>query len=348
MIARLAISPQALIDLGAGVPARQAKDNHDQLLRTLRAHGTVVFASDDEAKALIRVLRSDGALPPGAGKKWMVLLEDFAGRSPKRAEALRPPQSFSFGAVHQLDELRQVWGDRADVAILDDEQGNRLGIPLDEGWLAVGDGQLEVATGSSATHCQRLTRFQDLMDRGFAPVGSPREAFWEDVLHPLARVSRAVTVVDRYLFKDLLGNARRVGSEHVLWLLQHLEASVRPNGLVTLIVERFNTESAQDVMHRVDDSWPRGPGRRTVIEVILVPKSVPGRSSVRFPHDRHIRFDVGAAVVVPAGFDRLRGTTIWDPDGMKWDYKWAAEPLAALRAAEQRCMQAAGVDVARS
>lgn len=29
MIARLAISPQALIDLGAGLSARQAKDNHD-------------------------------------------------------------------------------------------------------------------------------------------------------------------------------------------------------------------------------------------------------------------------------------------------------------------------------
>lgn len=334
--------------LGAGLSARQAKDNHDQLLRALRAHGTLVFASADEARALAKVLNSEEGLPPGASKKWKGLFEEFLARSPKRAEVLSPPASFSFAAAHQLDELRTVWAGKAEVAVLDDEQGDRLGIPLDEGWLAVGDGQLEVAIGSSATHCQRLTRFQDMMDRGFAPVGSPREAFWEDVLHPLARVSRTATVVDRYLLKDLLGDARRVGSEHVLWLLQHLEASLRANGLVTLIVERLNTETAQDVLHAIDDSWPRGRGRRTAIEVILVPKSVPGRGSVRFPHDRHIRFDVGAAVVVPAGFDRLRGPTIWDPDGMKWDYKWAAEPLAALRTAEQRCMQAAGVDVARS
>lgn len=348
MIARLAISPQALIDLGAGLPARQAKANHDQLLRALRAHGTLVFASADEARALAKVLKGEEGLPPGASKKWTGLFEEFLTRSPKRAEVLNPPASFSFGVAHQLDELRTAWAGRADVAILDDEQGDRVGIPLEEGWLAVGDGQFEVATGSSAAHCRRLTRFQDMMDRGFAPVGSSREIFWEDVLGPLARVSRTASVVDRYLFKDLLGNTRRVDSEHVVWLLQHLEASLRGNGPVTLIAERFTTETAQDVMQAIDASWPRGRTRSFEIVVVLVPKGMTSRRNVRFPHDRHIRFDVGAAVVVPAGFDRLRGSTIRDPDGMKWDYKWAAEPLAVLRSAEQRCVEGEAVDVARA
>ncbi len=85
----------------------------------------------------------------------------------------------------------------------------------------------------------------------------------------------------------------------------------------------------RDLCHEEPDVG--GPSRRTVIAVSLVPKSVPGRSSVRFPHDRHIRFDVGAAVVVPAGFDRLRGTTIWDPDGMKpLGCKRVGRALAAL------------------
>lgn len=156
------------------------------------------------------------------------------------------------------------------------------------------------------------------MDRGFAPVGSPREAFWEDVLHPLARVSRTATVVDRYLLKDLLGDARRVGSEHVLWLLQHLEASLRANGLVTLIVERLNTETAQDVLHAIDDSWPRGRGRRTAIEVYGLEeragkgqRPIPARPAHPIRRWRSCRGW--------AGFDRLRGPTIWDPDGMKWD-----------------------------
>ncbi|MHB1008433.1 MAG: hypothetical protein ACYC1E_04130 [Propionibacteriaceae bacterium] len=150
------------------------------------------------------------------------------------------------------------------------------------------------------------------------------------------------------MFKDLLKNRRRVDGEHVVWLLQRLETTLTGDGRVTLIAQRAGTETAQEVLHAIDASWrPRGP-RRMEIVVVLAPKSPSGKSDVRFPHDRHIRFDVGAAVVVPAGFDRLRESTIQDPDGMKWDYKWAAEPLAALQSAEQRCSQGDGVDKAGS
>ena len=56
------------------------------------------------------------------------------------------------------------------------------------------------------------------------------------------------------------------------------------------------------------------------------------------PHDRHVRFNVGAAVIFPEGVDRLATPTIEDPDGLNWHYRQGSRAVEPVLAAEERVL----------
>lgn len=158
------------------------------------------------------------------------------------------------------------------------------------------------------------------------------------VLEPLARTSRSAVVVDKYLFKKLLGRGRKPDPEQVIWLLENLDSSIH-EGTVTLIGQvGSGSSSAIQIADTILQHWRRHPAHGVhQLRVVLAP----GRS---LPHDRHVRFGVGGVVILPAGFDRLSEPFIWDKDGMNWQYKWQPEAVKLLKAAETRCFESNNTD----
>lgn len=288
----------------------------------------------------------EGGLPPDVSRAWRELLIRFL-KSPKRVVACRPPLSPIANAM-ELTELARDWGAFADIAVVDNASLARFGIPEDKGSMSVEGSDFEVAAAAAFPSCPRLARFRDLMDVGLVSPGSQREMFWRDVIEPLSRCSSAVSVVDGYLFGRLWDDRRN--PDHVVWLLEHLDDVVIDQATVTLFSRKGDGSSANAIGDRILRKWVRSSERRiSSLRIVLVPDRVwmNGRPGQRgpMPHDRHIRFNVGGAIGISAGLDRLSNPTIWDPNGMKWDFKWDPRALEPLSLAEGRCSHAAGADI---
>jgi hypothetical protein len=58
--------------------------------------------------------------------------------------------------------------------------------------------------------------------------------------------------------------------------------------------------------------------------------------SPRLPHDRHLRFNLGVAIMIQPGFDRLQRTTIEVKEGVAWTYEWKAAAIDRLFTSEQQ------------
>lgn len=331
MLARIALAPSALVDLGAGLPVRTAKQNHLELIRTLSAHGCLIFANPSETASFVKVVRG-ADLPPGTSQKWQALIEEFLKRRPKRVLMLEPDHGVAFEEITSLDQLSSVWATKAGIAIVDDSLSEKLGLPEEDGWVSLPEQGLDVTAAWAATHCPRLTHFRNLKDSGWLPPGGARTEFWDDVLGPVASLSHKAVIVDRYLFSG----RGRPDLRHLTWLMEGLHSALRPESCVTLIAEQPNLREPEYLIDLLARQWPKQATTPVQIEIVLLPEKLRGGGQLVFPHDRHIRFDVGCAVIPFAGFDRLREPRLRDPDGMKWSYVWAKNPLQALLDAEHR------------
>jgi hypothetical protein len=349
MYARVAIASDALDINELPLPAANAL--HRALTREMRAHGRLIFGNDLEVQSLLNAITSGPGLTPDARAEWRETL--LLLRRTKRITVLHETNATPLADVTTLSDLRKRWGPSTDLAVVGQGSCAPLGVPSETGILTDPSHGPDVAITASATNTPAIARLIELADRGIAGSGTPREAFWHNVLEPMAESAQNATVMDGYLFKsvyDITANkpwARQWRVEQTAWLLDHLDAVMSGQAEVHLIGSTQSDYSHMDAQATADairDHWkPTKVGRLNRVTLTLAAAPA-GRD--RFPHDRHIRFSTGSAIEVPAGFDRLRQDNIWDPDGMKWTYRWSTETLLQLQAEEQRAIAMARHPVA--
>lgn len=340
MIAQVGLAPGAVRDLAEMMPERYAKLVHQALTGELEARGALLVANPQEMRDLAAAVKDLNA--PGSRKRWVTTIEELM--KAKRVRYIAPPNEFTLDSVKELSELKTGWAgsERAALAVLPSSQATRIGVD-ETGLLMDEEVRFEVASIAAAPECATWQKIRELGEDGFIPNGAHRESFWGDVLAPIARLSKRVSILDRYIFTGVcLHDANRPRSlkwdaDVVCWLLRRLDEISSPGTEVCLMGEvgfRDQPATAQNAAETVRRCWdPPAVGRLRQVEVIAGPW---GRGVKRLPHDRHIRFSAGPAIRLAAGFDRLARRTVMDVDGMGWQHLWKPRAIGSLRAAEDR------------
>lgn len=340
MIAQISLAPQAVYDVAAGQPPALTKSQHESLLRSIEAHGMLVAANDAEALELLHAIKAPGALPPGIRTRWVTSLAELKKRN--RFICMTPQLPRGLREAASIDDLRAGWVGKAQVTVLTIAQARSLGVD-DEGLLVDSETSLELASAPIAAYCSTLNLLRELAEDGHVQTGASRDEFWDQVVAPIARVSRRVTVLDRYLLGNLawhhqnLPRSSRWEVENLVWLLDHLDRSGIQGTAVRLIASdsiENKIGDADDAARMIKEVWRPAPrGQISTLEVTVAPWNQRGK---RMPHDRHIRFDIGVGIRLPAGWDRFKKARVEDPDGVGWQYLWRPNAFRDLRAAENR------------
>lgn len=345
MLARIAVASDAL-DVG-DTRTVVANQIHDALLHEVRAHGRLVFSSIAERNNLLRAVKTDVRLPQTARSRWIEMLAYLQQR--QRISVMDDDGCPDLASVRTLEELRKKCGGRVQVAVVSDDASAGLGISESTGLLDDRQTPLEVATAVAATQSPTLVTHRKCAERGHSEMGSSREQFWNEVLRPMAEGARSATILDGYLLGSLwdMENCepwtRGWRTEQVVWLLRHLDSVMAPGGEVRLICNQrsrvvFGADKTADIVY---GEWDPPQFGRLSMVVLSLSESL--RRGERFPHDRHIRFNYGVALQMPAGFDRLREDTIRDADGMSWQYRWEHQAVLALQSVESRALALSGM-----
>ncbi len=336
MLARLAIDPEALVD--TGLPVSLTKVLHNNLLEAIAAHGYLVFANNEEAAAFVQAIRKHKSLPPGMADKWATFLPELLKQG--RMSPIAPPGENPISHVRELGELQQGWKGNLDVAVLCNANATAIGISDDDGILDDTNSHVELATFGATPHTRAVAHYRELAETAVLPYNADRDTFWNDVLRPVATASKRATILDGYLLtslwnkEDNLPRSRSWVTEHVAWMLDHLDSIMRAGSEVELICAyephklHYNADASADLIR---DWWgPTSAGRLSKVTLTLIERQK------GFTHDRHIRFSTGVAITVAAGFDRLRSPRVGDEDGMAWAYKWRRDAISGLRDREDR------------
>jgi hypothetical protein len=338
MLARVAIASDALD--GGTLPVAVRNSVQHLLAERLAAHGRLVFSNEPELLDLVRAIKDGPGLSQEARKRWVETVIHM--RTHERISVGRPPTDGDLASIHTLAGLRDRCRSGVDVAVIGTSQSIEVGVPEETGFLVDDRDQLEIATAVGAPHSPRLANFQASTEASFLPHGSEREQFWTDVLGPMALGSRSAVVLDGYLFESLIALeegrpwTRGWRTEHVVWLLEHLDLTMASGAHVELLTTRKakgTAYSAAELCRQVQARWSPAPDGNISKVTVAVCRPKKGQ---KFPHDRHVRFSTGVAVELFAGFDRLREEHVWDEDGMKWLYRWRPSAVGALKAMEQR------------
>lgn len=326
MITRVSINAQALHDVSP-TGGRSAKIAHEHLLKTMKRHAELVFDSDDSARDFVHHIRSSGeTLPPGVAKRWQELVADFLKNG--RARAARP----ALPAPTTIESWARSWSGDVDVAVVDRQTAGDLDVPEDEGWMVEPSTQFEVASADAAADCHHFTQLQELAEQVIFPKGTPRDTIWTTVLEPMWRASKHATLIDRYLFKNLW---QKRPNDHLSWLLDRMATTPGNTAKhVTLIGldlagDSWSPFETLDALAQACSGSAIGS-----IDLHLVPEWVP-HPARPMAHDRHIRFNCGA-IKLPGGFDRLGSRTVWDEDGLGWQFISDAQSVRQLQEAELR------------
>ncbi|MBY0287277.1 MAG: hypothetical protein K2X52_09015 [Mycobacteriaceae bacterium] len=265
----------------------------------------------------------------------------------KRVQVVGSLNQESISSIDSVASLRRIWNNHVELAVLGQRAAELIGVPEDEGVTTDLGSNIEIARMFGVPLAKTFTSLQELADTAVVPQGGSRDAFWTTVLSPIAAMSTAVTVLDSYLFGELWwrGVSSRVAHpEHLIWLLEKLDETMRPRSEVELIASidpsRRNAHTLEATAELIRDFWRRRPPGR-IARVRLVGSS----NSRDFPHDRHIRFNTGIAITFDAGLDRLRRQTVEDPNGMAWGHKWHRQAIETLKEREQRARKLPGVTI---
>ncbi|GAB98501.1 hypothetical protein GONAM_02_00230 [Gordonia namibiensis NBRC 108229] len=347
MLARIALASDAL-SVG-GLPPAVANQLHEGLLREIQSHGRLIFLSAPERNALVRAVKSEAELPHTARARWIETLVFLHKQQRISVGGSEDDDTLALASVRTLNDLRRVCAGHVEVAIVSDAASLPLGLPEDTGLLTDHQAAIEVATPAAVTTSHTLAKHRRRAERGFSETGSSRDSFWDDVLKPMADGARSATVLDGYLFRslwDMEDNkpwTRNWRTEQVVWLLRNLDSVMAPGAEVRLISSRGQS-GGRDVPTTADiiyGEWEPPTSGSLGRVSISVWEGV--GSKLRFPHDRHIRFNYGVALQFASGLDRLRETRITDPDGMSWQYRWDSDAVGALRASERRALALPGI-----
>jgi hypothetical protein len=349
MLIDMSVAPQALAEVSEGRPPVEARRNHEQLRNVLRAHGSLLFSNQAESIALLRAL-SSGELSPSEVIRWREFLLELKNEG--RVTIATPTRLHGLEEEVTRQTFEQEWTARSSsvIAVLSRAVFGRI-FPETTDEVHEVEPNVFAATRDAMVDCPPLAKVSQLEQIGNFVEGTDRETIWREVIGPLARHTRSITIFDRYLFNalSLRGRARRSheSAEHVEWLLDKINREGRSGIVVRLFAGTGATppiQDAQDAANLLDRTWARSTGRISEVECHGVDWDV-----LRGPktHNRHIRFGDSSALGVSEGLDRLRHERIRGSDGFTYSYKWTVDAVKPMRVNERAVSTQAGLTRAR-
>ena len=291
MIARVAMSPAAVASLDAGISPADVFLRHAAICDTLEAHGFLVFSSDEEGRQFVRTIKATG---PEVQALWTQLVGEFQRTG--RFMTLNPPCPRGLDELVDLHEFAAGWVPNTDAAVVPDDRATAV-FRLAPGVMSQVDSGsgIDVARAPAAAVSGRLAAYKRASRASVIPKDGSREELWRKTVLPIARVSRSLRIVDRYLFTNL-ANRTRGGSGNtsfVAWILEHLDQEAFDDCEVTLIGyhERRPGEpvDADAAVALVRDVFVGG-GQIGSLDVVTA------QSASYLPHDRHISSSIGVGI----------------------------------------------------
>lgn len=328
MFLSMHVSPRVVKETSRDQARFAAPALQKEIMRLLHRHGVLAFLSKAEATAMLDALKQP-TLEPREVKAWQetlvylnklgrlgvkdpaVVEGDLVGATPQDIEAIR--RLAPVLSVVSSETYGHMFPEATDGAI-------RL------------EGDAEFVAPGSLGESGQVQRVEKLAEVGSVPAGTSREDVWRDLFAPLASVSKQVSLFDRYLYADLDDPVR---TDHLPWLLGRLD-QVAPSGAVVKLFGARGIDGnwgprisrdAREASQFLEDYLP-GDFERISVEAWLAPST----RTADMHHDRHIRFGAGAALVLPAGFDRLGAPRL--KEAMGFAYRHAPETLSELQARE--------------
>lgn len=351
MIAAVGLAPGLIRSLkspGGPEDLAELMDRHMSVIEPLRDHSSVVMSSADDITELRAALSELAERSPDVRKRWEELLVFLRKR--RRFEAAedgcRPP----LDAIETSADLMPEWKGRIEVAALPATQAARLGVGPASSYLEDAASHIEITKGNLLRRSRKIGRYAGLAKAGLVPEGSDRDQWLAEVLMPLIRRATRVDIVDRYLYVELKKRDGRRGAgirpaEHVGWLLDAVRRAEGPPKHVRLVGgvgESVMPPDAASARALVRDAYPGLGGAVAELQIVGA-KWRPQR----LPHDRHISFDLGLAIEIPAGLDRFSRKTIIDPEGVTWLFRSTPAGYGKCRDERDRILAATDTRVLR-
>lgn len=331
MISRTAISPLAAASLNTGTPAERF-GRHLAICEAIEAHGFLVFASVDEVKDLMRSLKGAG---PEIYQIWTKVIKRFVQTG--RTHVLAPPSPLGLDEIDSCEQLSACWDQVTDVALFTDDRATQLFEVPETVMAAQANGcEIEIVKVAATPFTGTYSRFKSLGRSGVIEHDAPRETLWEGFLRPIARVSRELTFVDRFLFKNLkdLTDGNKAQGAFLSWLIERLNADANEGLKLTLI--GFDTRtahvsaSAEDAAAAISQISPTDTGNLGSIQVVAT------QPASYLPHDRHVRSNIGVGITFLASFDTFNSTKVRSEEGVEFSYKTSPDSIEKMQISEGR------------
>lgn len=351
MIAAVALSNEALVERLDDAPESLAQ-THAEFTRLLMAHGILVHADASDRESFIAAIKELGKRAPDAGKHWEAVVTDG------RWCTAREPAPEPVDTMEKLTAFRMQWGRLLDIAFMEQTRAELFGCPSDEmAWREPETG-VEIARLGANWHTQTFDQLRRLADRHTIGPGTDRDTLAKERFQPLFIRSKRFTIVDQWLgrgvaqhhFGDRGASAWLNEGPHELeWLLRLVDQHA--DGATVSVLTTYDdgrdagSVTREDVVAAFADVWKRTPltGGLDRLQLFVGPRQAGfGKARQRFPHDRHIRFDVGVGFGLSAGFDRLRFARLDNAETWRLTYLWKPEDIRGLIEDENCARRLAG------
>lgn len=344
MIANIALSPSAIRELSDLGTASVVRSLHRTLRDTLSAHGALHLANASEKEKLLSLLKGDAGVPPREVAAWKETILSLVDQG--RLRVGRPDVPFGMGEISSLEQLATMADLHPECPVYVLTEG-QLDLLFPERSEADRADSTVYVSGVSIDEAEPIAKLADAAQRGNFPRGSNREDFWDQVLAPLARPAKNISILDRYILKGMQSRednhprSNRWDEDVLTWLLRKIDCVEGSDVEVDIcagVGQQGTPQTPAEALDLIHRCWR--PRSLTRIKAINLHVGEWERPDGWLPHDRHIRFGKVSVIALPGGLDRLSSRTIRDLDGMNWTYKWNADQAESFRSAEARVRKA--------
>jgi hypothetical protein len=329
LIINVGLSPSSLVDISVAKvgQAPHALTIQRAMADSLRSHGSVMFSSIDEANAVTELIRGKSYLTEPERQLWANVFSWLTQGG--RVQVSLPP--FCALETLQSTDHATLIPHRPFVAVVPDAIFSDLYPGNNDGW-APTTADVDITMGAAVSASAQFSRARSAAARDYYPSGTDREVVWEELLRPLARRAKSITLLDRYVFAEIYRREviQDSAAEHLVWLLRKLDAEGRPGTLVKIYGAtgygygpKAVPSSPALIAQVLQQRWSPTGGRLARVELV----TLDGLGN--FPHDRHAKFGEMTGLELPSGFDRLAPAVTTAP--FSFGYKWMNEQMQALR-----------------
>jgi hypothetical protein len=306
---------------------------HEELLEDLAVHGRLYFASEQDMEFFMQAVR---ALPTSLAKAWEAVL------SSRRIQAdVIDPSRLALENVLEPAELESQMAPTVALVLVERDQAELLGVPVDEFSARTPGGLIEMARISTAGRTATVLTARQALD---APLreGGNREEEWSQRFGPLVEAASPVVIYDRYVGQHI---ARRYvhdlpHGDGLSWFLERVSMTPgRKVRVITAVTDERTKNGArfdEQVMALGFGRLMERLGRDLRLELVLVPDRVKDNGKVeRFGHDRHLRFGHRAVLALGTGLQAFTKVRFQETITV------ARLPVSDAKAREERAIKAA-------